>query len=131
MIAKALPAFLLLFWPAIAAAQALPSDSRAGSSLFRRYCAACHGVDAHGDGPVSVWLVSRPPDLTAIAARNGGVFDADAVARHIDGREEVAAHGLREMPVWGDRFLHQNKAGMRDVRIEILVAYLKSLQDAQ
>jgi hypothetical protein len=58
-----------------------------------------------GDGPISGELKKRPPDLTILAKKNGGVFPLDSVYRIIDGREEIASHGNREMPVWGYRFV--------------------------
>jgi hypothetical protein len=40
-------------------------------------------------------------DITRIAARSGGRFDAARVVAVIDGRRDVAAHGPRKMPVSG------------------------------
>jgi len=82
-----------------------PPDSEPGGRLlYLRHCAACHGETARGDGPVAASLVKPPPDLTQIAARNEGRFDRREVLRMIDGRTLVAAHGSREMPVWGAVF---------------------------
>jgi hypothetical protein len=39
-----------------------------------------------------------------LSERNGGTFPTDAVASYIDGRSVPAAHGTREMPVWGPVF---------------------------
>jgi len=44
------------------------------------------------------------PNLRTLATRNDGAFPAEAVRAYIDGRESVAAHGDRQMPVWGDVF---------------------------
>ncbi|HUG55323.1 MAG TPA: cytochrome c, partial [Vicinamibacteria bacterium] len=33
-----------------------------GRVLFNTHCAACHGAEAHGDGPWAASLVFRPPD---------------------------------------------------------------------
>ena len=49
-------------------------DSLQGASLYRAYCAVCHGEDAKGNGPMTKSLKSLPPDLTRLFARNGGVF---------------------------------------------------------
>jgi hypothetical protein len=68
--------------------------------------------------------------LRTIAQRNGGEFPEDAVAAYIDGRALPAAHGLRQMPVWGDIFLVAER-GEEDVtaaRIKILVWYIAELQ---
>lgn len=75
-----------------------------GRTLYTVYCRSCHGTKARGDGPVAEVLKVPPTDLTTIAARNDGEYAADDVAAAIDGREEVAAHGSRDMPVWGDAF---------------------------
>lgn len=75
-----------------------------GGELFGRYCASCHGIEGTGDGPVAATLTTPPADLTALARRAGGKFDEQEVMSKIDGREEVAAHGPREMPVWGAIF---------------------------
>lgn len=37
-----------------------------GPKIFRSYCAACHGVDGKGRGPVASALKHAPPDLTSI-----------------------------------------------------------------
>ena len=49
-------------------------DSFRGPELYMAYCASCHGKDAKGDGPMAKLLKTPPPDLTAIAVRNGGMF---------------------------------------------------------
>jgi mono/diheme cytochrome c family protein len=56
-----------------------------GRADFDALCASCHGTNATGNGPAATGLPLPPADLTRIAARNGGVFDYDAVMSHIDG----------------------------------------------
>jgi mono/diheme cytochrome c family protein len=75
-----------------------------GEILYLRHCAACHGESGRGNGPVAATLRTPPTDLTTIAARAGGRFDGSWVMRIIDGRQVVAEHGTREMPVWGAVF---------------------------
>jgi len=76
-----------------------------GKIQYQSSCAACHGADAKGDGPVSKELKTRPADLTVLAKNNNGVFPYDRVFQMIDGRNStVASHGTREMPIWGYRF---------------------------
>ena len=113
-------------------AQSAAIGDEAGSSLFRTYCAVCHGTSARGDGPLADSMRRRPPDLTTIARREGGAFPADKVFRIIDGRQKVAGHGGPDMPVWGDVFTRT--AGTNDeasvkLRIEQLVRYLESIQE--
>ncbi|QIP03710.2 hypothetical protein [Bradyrhizobium symbiodeficiens] len=33
-----------------------------------------------------------------------GVFPVDRIAKVIDGRTQIAAHGSRDMPIWGKRW---------------------------
>lgn len=83
---------LTLLFGGIAAADSAPS---AGGTLYRRYCASCHGIDGAGDGPVAVTLSTRPTDLRRLDA------DVAALMQAIDGRRSIRAHGEAEMPVWG------------------------------
>ena len=57
-----------------------------GSTLYRTYCASCHGTGGRGDGPVAQHLKKPPANLTQIAVRNNGVFEAAKVGQFIDGR---------------------------------------------
>ena len=74
----------------------------AGKDMYLRYCAACHGSSGRGDGPVSGALGEKPRNLTTLARDNGGTFPEAEVIRAIDGTETVRAHGVSEMPVWGE-----------------------------
>jgi hypothetical protein len=54
----------------------------------------------------------------------------------IDGREDVALHGPRDMPIWGERFAEAEKPGGKRAskaavreRIHQLVEYLKTIQE--
>jgi mono/diheme cytochrome c family protein len=81
-----------------------PSEAAKGQVIYKRFCAVCHGAAGAGDGQLASELRAKPVDLTRLAARNGGVFSFDKVARAIDGRETVRAHGSADMPVWGEVF---------------------------
>ena len=101
-----------------------------GSQLFRTYCASCHGATARGSGPLADSLRRMPPDLTTFAARNGGVFPSERVRRIVDGRE-VASHGDREMPVWGDAFKSAPGGSSEQAiaaRIDAILNYLDGIQ---
>jgi mono/diheme cytochrome c family protein len=110
-----------------------PMLAEMGAPYFERYCSSCHGVSGRGDGPVAELLSPRPADLTRIAARRDGKFPDGEVAKFIDGRFDMSAHGSRDMPVWGDR-LSENvpDAGVGESmtrgKIAVLVEYLKSIQ---
>jgi hypothetical protein len=67
-----------------------------------------------------------PPDLTSFAVRNGGVFPAERLRQVIDGTG-VAAHGDREMPVWGAVF-NRSSGGNASARIDAIVRFLEALQ---
>jgi mono/diheme cytochrome c family protein len=75
-----------------------------GAVDYENFCAACHGKDARGNGPVAVELKTVPPSLRKFAARRGGVFDANEIVKIIDGRDMPRAHGTPEMPIWGSLF---------------------------
>jgi hypothetical protein len=69
-----------------------------------------------------------PPDLTSFALRNGGVFPAERVRQVIAGTG-VAAHGDRDMPVWGEVF-KRTERGNSDAaaRIDAIVKFLATIQ---
>lgn len=104
-----------------------------GEELFQRFCAACHGEMAHGDGPVARTLSVIVPDLTLITRRYGE-FPAARIRETIDGRGVmVAAHGTRVMPVWGYEFWVEegaDRTAQQEARetIDKLVEYLRSIQ---
>ncbi|WP_093966909.1 c-type cytochrome [Actibacterium lipolyticum] len=64
-----------------------------GRANFEAYCAGCHGTNARGNGALV-------PDLTQIAARNGGVFPKARVMSVVDGYTRVNQHGST-MPEFG------------------------------
>ena len=100
-----------------------------GVDIYRAHCAACHGVDGKGDGPVAPALNAKLPDLTTIAQRNGGTFPVARIKKIISGDEALAAHGSREMPVWGPIFHQiQEDRDYGEIRLQNLTEYLKSLQ---
>jgi len=102
-----------------------------GAALFQSYCAACHGSNARGDGPMNATLRRPPADLTKFAMRNGGRFPESRVTRIIDGRD-VAAHGDSAMPVWGDVFKREGQGAdevTAQARIAALVQFLASIQE--
>ena len=104
-----------------------------GHDLYKEYCASCHGVEGHGNGPVASSLKGKVPELTRIAARHGGTFPADQVRTIIDGRTSLAAHGTQDMPVWGWAFRAaganepQNEYRVQGL-IGLLVEYLSTIQ---
>jgi mono/diheme cytochrome c family protein len=107
-------------------------DSLYGPDVFRFYCAPCHGRDGTGGGPVAVALKRRPPDLTGIATRNGGIFPKAPVEAFVTngGVSLSPAHRTAEMPAWGPNFGSLDPSETRvKVRIANLVEYVESIQN--
>jgi len=110
-----------------------------GKMEYDSACAVCHGLKGKGDGPLKSQLTKPVPDLTVLAKNNKGVFPFDRVYQIIDGRQEVKAHGPREMPVWGrafntetsiyfDNYPPQDSESAVRSRILALTEYLYRLQ---
>jgi len=94
---------------------------------YETSCAACHGIDAKGNGPLSKELRTPPTDLTVLARNNNGVFPEAMVNEMIDGRRIVPSHGTRDMPAWGYRFGPTHAFRYKE-RILSVIGYLKSIQ---
>jgi mono/diheme cytochrome c family protein len=108
-------------------------EDYSGTELFERFCAACHGESAQGDGPVAASLAVPVPDLTRLSQRRAGTFPANEVREIIDGRSPIMAHGPRQMPVWGYEFWIEEGADVdAEVRsremIARIVRYLAEIQ---
>jgi mono/diheme cytochrome c family protein len=125
----ALAGLLLVFGTA---ASAGANDVAQGRQMYLEYCGSCHGLTGEGDGPVARALSTPPANLRRLSERFGNPLPEDQVARFIDGRTEVKAHGPRDMPVWGARFYAEthNESEVR-ARIAKLVAYLQSIQTTE
>ncbi|WP_135501909.1 c-type cytochrome [Roseovarius aestuariivivens] len=113
-----------------------PGDSEAGKALYARYCVACHGEQADGNGAMRPVLVIAPVDLRRLAADNGGDFPLKRVVWRIDGRDPVLSHGSM-MPVYGEVFAAgppetlRTSAGqplMTTEPMADLVAFLRDIQ---
>ena len=106
------------------------TSATSGKEMYLAYCAACHGREGKGDGPVAAALKTRPTDLTLLSERNHGRFPSVPVVNVITGSAGVPAHGSKEMPVWGPIFLamaHQHESEAR-LRVANLADYVKSFQ---
>ena len=108
---------------------ARPTATLNGVDLFKEYCAVCHGNDAKGSGPAADALKKRPADLTQLARKNNGEFPELHVMNFIKGQDIVAAHGSRDMPIWGSIFSSMSSnQDLVQVRTYALVKYLEELQ---
>ncbi len=101
-----------------------------GAKLYRSYCAACHGVSGKGDGPAAPALKATASDLTLLSKLNGGKFPTHHVQQVLSSQAEYAAHGSRDMPVWGPVFgsLGDRDRAAAELRVHNLTRYLESIQ---
>lgn len=137
---------ILLTATAVAAQDQVAIDQ--GKALYLKYCSACHGESGKGDGVVSQLMQPKPPDLTMIAAENGGRFPFYETMLQISGRSATSedqdaslpgmpkAHGDPAMPVWGEIFSREelSKGSALDLHLQttgkimLITEYLQSIQ---
>ncbi|MEL6684381.1 MAG: cytochrome c [Pseudomonadota bacterium] len=105
-----------------------------GRTAYLDNCASCHGTTGKGDGPAARGLAVAPPDLTTIAARNGGVFPTNQVMSTIDGLDR-GAHFSAAMPEFGAGDLgetviveSQGLGTPVPMKLLVLTEYLESIQ---
>ena len=103
-----------------------------GRKQYMDHCAACHGIKGDGHGPLEHELAKPPADLRLLFHRYGNPLPEDQIARFLDGRADIAAHGPRDMPVWGEEMWqfsegHGNPNQVTDT-IRVLIRYLQSIQ---
>ena len=116
---------------------AAAQDRYAVADEYRVSCQVCHGPKGKGDGPMASALKVKPTDLTKLEEKNDYKFPFLKVFQTIDGRAMIPAHGTREMPVWGRRYVEDigdkygpygGEAAIR-ARVLELVYYVQSLQE--
>jgi hypothetical protein len=78
-------------------------------------------------------LETKPADLTQLARNSGGRLPITYVYDTIDGRNMLRAHGLQEMPVWGDLWSNSVPAQYAELyvraRILEILLFLDSVQE--
>jgi len=116
--------------PAVNETELPPNYMPTGQQMFKQYCAACHGTDGKGHGPLAVVLKTAPADLSTLAKRHQGKFPFDYVASVLEFGVEFPSHGSSDMPTWGPIFRYYDKRNEKVVkqRIKSLCDYLASLQ---
>jgi mono/diheme cytochrome c family protein len=124
----------LAFCTASASAQSIDIGQRE----YNSHCAYCHGLQGKGDGPSANMLRTHVADLTVLQKNNKDVFPFKRTYEIVDGREAVAAHGSRDMPVWGEVYNREaadwvlplgiNQEAFVRARILSLVEYISRLQ---
>lgn len=103
-----------------------------GAALFADNCTACHGYRATGDEVLVGGQTA--PDLTRIAARNGGVFPRAQVLSQIDGygRGKVSTEVMPEFGnlLSGDLVPVEMDGGLTPTPrpLAALLTYLESIQ---
>lgn len=104
------------------------SDPTSGKVMFKDYCAACHGIDGKGNGPVAEFLKAPPADLTTLAKRNNGKFPSHQFNSVLNFGTKSHPHGTVDMPIWGDLFRSRAGRGLATLRSANLSSYVESLQ---
>jgi len=106
------------------------TDPSSGKGMYVAYCASCHGADGKGNGPAAPALKTPATDLTQLAAKSGGNFPDAQIMQVIKGDSMTAAHGNKEMPVWGPVFMQMGGHDTAQVQLRIrnLTKYLASIQ---
>ncbi|HTM10060.1 MAG TPA: cytochrome C [Verrucomicrobiae bacterium] len=127
---------ILLMGAGAPLARAQESEVIAGGEIeYQMHCAVCHGRDGRGDGIMVKYLTIQPSDLTRLSVKSRGEFPFWRVYSTIDGREDIAGHGNRSMPIWGARFKAETEGGGVAARATIagrilgLVFYIRSIQE--
>jgi mono/diheme cytochrome c family protein len=101
-----------------------------GALLYRNYCATCHGMAGKGNGPAAPALKTAPPDLTVMAKNNDGIFPELKVLHVLESGPDLAAHGSKDMPIWGPIFRSMGPdRSLGHLRQVNLTDYLKSIQE--
>lgn len=106
-----------------------------GLAEYKRSCAVCHGLNAKGDGVMADSLKKNPTDLTILSKRNDGQFPHQRVYQTIEGLDQLAEHGTREMPIWGEKYRKEAHLKSDNEHIYLrgrmfeLMIYLQSVQE--
>ena len=130
-----LTALVLSTCAVLAAAQTTQADL--GKREYEAKCANCHGLNGKGQGPFVPFLKRSPPDLSTLAKANGGILPMDRLYQSISG-SSIAAHGARDMPIWGREYNIEAANHYMDVpydaeayvrlRLLMLLEYINRLQ---
>lgn len=120
---------LLLSLPFLLAAGLAHADPPYGVEDYVRYCSACHGETADGNGPVANVLKPRPPALTRLHSKYGSPLGTELVV-YVLGDKMPRAHGVSDMPVWGRNLREPQGSDKREATGTIwrIVNYLDAIQ---
>lgn len=132
---RALFLAMMLFMCESLVAQSPESDGRA---IYLDQCVNCHHYDGRGIYYIAHYRGYPPPDLTNLAANNGGHFPESRVRAVLHG-SQTRPHSLFPMPNFGQSYLDlalewrkQNTEvePFADAaeQIDAIIAYLRTLQ---
>ena len=108
-----------------------------GDHMYQNLCASCHSPDGSGNGLASMALGIGAPDLTHIAADNGGVYPRAEIEHLIASSDFRNPHGGSPMPDWERQFSAVYFSTARNPvrrdayareRIRELSAYIETIQ---
>ncbi len=106
-----------------------------GRGLYQANCAACHGANGKGDGPMARAMAKAPKDLTLIAVRHNNSFPKAKVMSIIDGyaRSDMDGPGMPEFGVLleGDEVPFDSGDGRQTPTPRKLVALLEYIESIQ
>jgi mono/diheme cytochrome c family protein len=107
-----------------------------GDEVFNELCTVCHGTGGKGDGPAVSALNKGVPDLTVLAASNGGTYPHKGVERMIFGNSRTLTHGTVDMPPWGEQFMYAGpgtfpRGAYAREQVQTLTTHIESLQVVQ
>ena len=116
--------------PVVKNVPAPQTSPASGKEMYVNYCASCHGLAGKGDGPAAAALKVASPDLTTLSRGNQGKFPSAHVSHTIQGDVAMAAHGSKDMPVWGPVFrsLSKGDQALVQLRISNLTKYIEAMQ---
>ncbi|WP_299924285.1 cytochrome c [uncultured Pelagimonas sp.] len=122
----------------VACVEAEMPQASDGKALFMENCAACHGENGKGDGPMARAMTPAPKDLTLIQVRNGDKFPESKVLSSIDGyaRSDLAGPGMPEFGglLEGDLIPYDSGDGIETPtprKLLALLAYIESIQETR
>lgn len=112
-------------------APAARTSPASGKDMYVSYCAACHDKDGKGNGPATPALKVAPADLTVLARKNDGKYPVMKVSSVLTGQADLAAHGNKEIRVWGRIFWRMSGGHEAEVqqRITNINRYIESIQE--
>ncbi len=122
----------------VACVEAEMPQAADGKELFMENCAACHGENGKGAGPMAAAMTPAPKDLTLIQVQNGDKFPESKVLSTIDGyaRSDQGAPGMPEFGglLEGDLIPYDSGDGIETPtprKLLALLAYIESIQEVR